>query len=65
MIALDRLERKGFLTWRLEGSTPERGGLPKRQSRVMEEGVEALRNYREAVRGLSDGLDDLLGESAG
>ena len=63
--ALDRLERKDFLTWRVEGSTPERGGLPRRLFTVTTEGVEALREYREAVRRLSAGLDDLLGEGAG
>lgn len=60
--ALDRLERKDFLTWRIEGSTPDRGGLPRRRFRVTRDGVDALREYRDAVRRLSSGLDDLLGE---
>lgn len=63
--ALDRLGRKGFLTWDVEDSTPERGGLPRRRFDVTEEGVVALREYREAVRRLSAGLDGILGEGAG
>jgi PadR family transcriptional regulator PadR len=58
--ALDRLESKGFLTWRVEASTPERGGHPSRIFSVTEAGLEALREHQRALRNLTEGLDQLL-----
>jgi DNA-binding PadR family transcriptional regulator len=58
--ALDRLESKGYLTWRIEGSTPERGGHPSRLFSVTEPGLEALREQQRALRNLSSGLDEVL-----
>jgi DNA-binding PadR family transcriptional regulator len=59
---LERLEGKGFLTWTLEPGTPERSGQPLRRFQVTEEGLEALRASREAVRKMEAGLEDLLSE---
>jgi PadR family transcriptional regulator PadR len=57
---LDRLESKGFLTWRVEASTPERGGHPSRIFAVTESGLEALREHHRALRNLTEGLDAVL-----
>lgn len=59
--ALERLERKGFVTWRVEASTPERGGNPSRVFALTEGGLEALREQQRALRRLADGLDQALG----
>jgi DNA-binding PadR family transcriptional regulator len=57
---LERLEEKGFVTWRVEDATPERGGIPRRVYAVAPAGLEALRTYRRAVGRLSEGLDEAL-----
>jgi DNA-binding PadR family transcriptional regulator len=58
--ALDRLESKGFLTWRVEAPTPERGGHPSRIFSVTEAGLEALREHQRALRNLTEGLEGVL-----
>ena len=58
--SLDRLESKGYLTWKVEGSTPERGGHPSRLFSVTDEGLEALREQQQALRRLTEGLDEVL-----
>lgn len=58
--ALDRLESKGFLTWRVEASTPQRGGHPSRIFSLTESGLEALREHQRALRNLADGLEGVL-----
>ena len=58
--ALDRLESKDFLTWRVEPSTPERGGHPARLFTVTEAGLDAIREHQRALRNLTDGLEDIL-----
>jgi len=58
--ALDRLEYKGFLTWRGEGSTPDRGGHPSRIFSITEKGLDALREHQRALRNLAEGLDAVL-----
>jgi len=58
--ALDRLEAKGFITWRVEGSTPERGGHPSRIFSLEQAGLEALREQQQALERLRDGLEDVL-----
>ena len=58
--ALDRLESKGFLTWRVEASTPERGGHPSRIFSATEAGLEALREHQRALRNLTEGLGAVL-----
>lgn len=44
--ALDRLERKGYLTSRVGGATGERGGRRKRLFEITPDGVEALEEMR-------------------
>ena len=44
--ALNRLERKGFLTSNMGGATPERGGRPKRLFLVTAYGKRALEESR-------------------
>jgi len=61
---LDRLESKGYLTWRVEGSTPERGGHPSRLFSVTDPGLEALREQQQALRNLTAGLDEILDPGA-
>jgi DNA-binding PadR family transcriptional regulator len=58
--ALDRLESKGYLTWRVAESTPERGGHPARIFSVTDPGLEALRNHQRALRNLTQGLEEVL-----
>lgn len=58
--ALDRLEGKGFLTWRVEASTPERGGHPSRVFALTEAGLQALREQQQALERLTRGLEDTL-----
>jgi PadR family transcriptional regulator PadR len=58
--ALDRLESKGFLTWRVEASTPERGGHPSRIFSLTEAGLEALREHQRALHNLTEGLEGVL-----
>ena len=59
---LDRLEEKGFVRSRLGEPTPQRGGKRKRLYVVLPAGVRALQHAIRALKRLSDGLDDLLGE---
>jgi DNA-binding PadR family transcriptional regulator len=59
---LDRLEGKDFLTWSIDGASPERSGHPKRRFKVTEVGLAALRASRNAVKNLEAGLEDLLAE---
>lgn len=59
---LERLEGKDFLTWSVDTASPERSGHPKRRFQVTEEGLEALRVSRRAVRRLEAGIEDLLAE---
>jgi PadR family transcriptional regulator len=62
--SLDRLEGKGYLRWRVEAATSERGGHPRRCFEVTKSGVEALRTSRRALTNLWAGLDQVFGESA-
>ena len=58
--ALSRLTDKGFLSWHTEDAVPERGGIPRRRFEVTPEGVGAIRDARQMIVRLSDGLDDVL-----
>src|SRR5688572_20719757 len=60
---LDRLEEKGLVRSRLGEPTPQRGGKRKRHYEVQPAGVRALRHAMRALKRLSAGLEDLLGES--
>jgi PadR family transcriptional regulator len=59
---LDRLEEKGFVRSRLGDPTPQRGGKRKRHYIVQPTGLRTLQASLRALRRMTDGLDDLLGE---
>jgi len=61
-VTLDRLTAKQLVEWEVEESTSARGGIPRRRFLVTQPGVEALRRSRAAVRTLSRGLEQILGE---
>jgi len=58
--ALERLEKKGFLSWEVENSTPERGGIPRRCFFVTDQGLAAARSSLQAISSLSEGLEEVL-----
>lgn len=58
---MDRLQKKGFLRWKTEAVTSERGGIPKRRFEVTKAGFEALRFSQKSMANLKAGLEDLLG----
>jgi DNA-binding PadR family transcriptional regulator len=45
-VTLVRLEKKGYVLSRREGSTPVRGGKAKRYFRLTPKGIEALKDAR-------------------
>ena len=55
--ALDRLERRGFVTSRVGNPTPERGGRAKRFFKLVPAGALALSRSRNALNSLWEGLD--------
>jgi DNA-binding PadR family transcriptional regulator len=55
--ALDRLERKGFVTSTMSDPTPQRGGRAKRYFRLRPSGVAALRRSREALTRMWAGVE--------
>lgn len=59
---LDRLERKGLVSWTEETPADSRRSAPLRLFAVTPAGLDALRESRRAVEALSRGLDDVLGE---
>lgn len=54
--ALDRLERKGFVSFQLGEATPERGGRARKYFRVEAAGREALRAAHRAMEMMWDGV---------
>ena len=58
---LDRLEKKGYLTWEARPVAEGRGGMPQRHFRVSPEGIQELQRSRDALRALWRGLDGVLG----
>jgi PadR family transcriptional regulator, regulatory protein PadR len=58
--ALDRLERKGYVTSRMSEPVPERGGRSKRYFRLRAAGATALRQARERINRMWDGLPENL-----
>jgi len=58
---LNQLERKGFLRWRVDDGTPERGGQARRFYEVSARGLRALRMSRDAQLILWRGLEGVLG----
>ena len=59
---LDRLEEKGFVRSRLGEPTPQRGGKRKRHYVVQPFGLRTLQSSIRALKRMTDGIDDLLGE---
>ncbi len=57
---LDRLEKKGFLSWKEVTPTDRSRTGPLRRFTVTPSGLAALRSARRAVEALSRGLHDLL-----
>lgn len=56
-VTLIRLERKGYVNSWLADPTPVRGGKSKRYFRVEPSGIDALREARESMSRLWDGVD--------
>lgn len=61
---LDRMESKGYVTWRTEPTGPDRGGHPRRLFSVTTLGIERLRASRNALVRLWSGLESTLGRPA-
>ncbi len=57
---LDRLESKGYLTWRTEATTPARGGLPRRAFTVTKKGLAMLRQVQQELNDALQELDAVL-----
>ena len=55
--ALDRLERKGYVSSRLSDPTPQRGGRAKRYFRLRPAGAAALERSRDALTRMWAGMD--------
>jgi DNA-binding PadR family transcriptional regulator len=55
--AMDRLERRGFVSSRLGEPTAERGGKRKRYYRLEPAGVRTLGRSRQALAGMARGLE--------
>jgi DNA-binding PadR family transcriptional regulator len=62
---IDRLEAKSLLKSWMGEATPQRGGRAKRMVRVMPAGVEAARNFYEAVTRVSRGASWAAESSGG
>jgi DNA-binding PadR family transcriptional regulator len=54
---LDRLEEKGYVSSRMGEPAPERGGRSKRYFRIEPLGLRILRESREALAAMWEGLD--------
>jgi PadR family transcriptional regulator, regulatory protein PadR len=54
---LDRLEDKGYITSWFSDPTPDRGGRSKRYFKVKPLGLSALRESRQALSAMWEGLD--------
>lgn len=57
---LDRLEKKGHLTWTTRKAGDTRGGLPQRHFKVTPQGIGELQRAKEALTRLWRGLDQVL-----
>ena len=59
-VTFDRLEAKGYLASELRTGDESRGGKLRRYVTVTTDGVEALRESREALLGMWHGLELML-----
>ena len=57
---LDRLEKKGYLSWTTRVAEKGRGGLPQRHFSVTPEGIAELQKSKNALTRLWRGLDRVL-----
>ena len=58
--ALDRLEKRGFVTSRLGEPTPDRGGKRKRLYTLQPSGERAVARLYESLRSMTQGLGTRL-----
>ncbi len=59
---LDRLEKKGLVSWELEASQiPERGGHPTRRLKITQTGLAAAQQQQSILLRFFDGLDSVAG----
>ena len=58
--ALDRLERKGYVSSSMSDPTPERGGRSKRHFQLRAAGATALRQARERLNRMWEGAPENL-----
>lgn len=63
--ALDRLERKGFVSSSMSDPTPEPGGRSKRHFQLRAAGATALRQARERINRMWEGLPENLKSTLG
>lgn len=61
-VTLDRLESKGLLLSTAGATEPGRGGRPKRNLAVTQEGIVALRQARESLTAFWSGVEAILEE---
>jgi len=61
---LNQLERKGYVRWRLDEPTVDRGGHARRFYKVTAPGVRALRAARDGQLILWRGLEGILGPAS-
>ena len=54
--ALERLERKGYVSSAMSDPTPQRGGRAKRHFQIEHDGAVALKRSREVLAKMWDGL---------
>ncbi len=54
--ARDRLEKKGYVAYRMGEAVPERGGRARKYFRVLPEGRTALRATREVLQTMWEGV---------
>ena len=59
---LERLQDRGFVSSSLGDATPERGGRAKRYFRITGSGVREVRDARQSLMSLWDGLPQLKGQ---
>jgi len=59
-VTLDRLEEKGLLRSKMERGEAARGGRPRRRLQLTAVGLEALRESREALLRMWQGIEDVL-----
>ncbi len=62
-LTLERLVEKGYLRGRLADATRARGNRPRKYYRVERAGLKAIRESREMVRQMWQGLEPVLGKA--